>query len=91
MHNISIFDQLPLCTSLYLAVERDLVNVKDQLVRRFVDWEKLDRYVYVSEAERLFSNLAICDTLGCTIEYREDIDMSYDLIIFCLIVRIINL
>ena len=81
MYDVSIFDHLPLCASLDLAVERSLENVKDQLVRRFVDWEKLDRHVYVSEAERLFSNFSICDTLGCTIDHRDDIDTSYDLII----------
>ena len=40
------------------------------------------RHVYVSEAERLFSNLSICDTLGCIIiDHGDDIDTSYDLII----------
>ena len=37
--------------------------------------------MYVSEAERLFSNLSICDTLGCIIDHGDDIDTSYDLII----------
>ena len=83
-HNLAVFDHFPISASLLLPLVSDDIHLEaggDRLLRSFVDWEKLDRKVYMNNAEDTLMNIDICDRLGCTVDHRNNLDECYNLII----------
>ena len=80
IYEFALFDHFPVFTVIGMETGDSLINLKDNLVKQFVDWGKFNKE-YVRKMEALMSNVDMCDRIGCTDDHRRDIDGNYDQIV----------
>ena len=57
LHEFALFDHFPVFTVIGMETGESLINLKDNLVKHFVDWGKFNKEEYVCKMEALMSNV----------------------------------
>ena len=60
LHEFALFDHFPVFAVIGMGTGDSLINLKDNLIKHFVDWGKLNKEEYVRKIEALMSNVDLC-------------------------------
>ena len=81
LYDCAIFDHFPLSVTLDVEVSESFNSIKYYLSKKFVNWDKFDKYDYICKSEFFLRNFNICEEIGCNIDHRIEIDECYNLIV----------